>query len=351
MEPELESDNYKFFKNVLGSPKFIVAPMVDQSELPFRMQTRKYGAQLVYTQMFNANSYVNSPEYREYNMRTCPQDRPLIVQFAGHDPQVLLQAAKMVQDQCEAIDINLGCPQGIAKRGRYGAFLMEELELLDEIVSTLVNGLKVPVTCKTRIYDDFERSIKLCETLVNAGASMLVIHGRRRDQKGQSTGPANWEMLRKIKQHFGKRIPIVANGGISCYEDINRCLLHTGCDGVMTSEAILENPALFANIKLSPLDLAEEYLQLCRIYPVWHIKSIRSHIMKFLHRYSCRHLEVRDKIATAHSLKEFEDACNVSSKFCKYYVYLMKIVISYAGILSVIKTMIIKAHGIRDIHV
>ena len=67
---------------------------------------------------------------REENFTTVPEDRPLVVQLAGHDPQLFLQAAKMIEDKCDAIDINLGCPQGIAKRGRYGAFLMEELGLL-----------------------------------------------------------------------------------------------------------------------------------------------------------------------------------------------------------------------------
>lgn len=78
---------------------------------------------------------------------------------------------------------------GIAKRGRYGAFLMEELDLLNEIVSTLSQGLKIPVTCKTRIYHDFDRTIRLCETLSNAGASLLTIHGRTREEKQQLIGP------------------------------------------------------------------------------------------------------------------------------------------------------------------
>jgi hypothetical protein len=108
-----------FFESI-GSPRLIVAPMVEQSDLSFRMLTRKYGAQLVYTQMLNANSFVNSKDYRDLNFRTCAADRPLIVQFGGHDPTVLLQAAKYVEDHCDAIDINLGCPQGIARRGRYG---------------------------------------------------------------------------------------------------------------------------------------------------------------------------------------------------------------------------------------
>jgi tRNA-dihydrouridine synthase 1 len=81
-----------------------------------------------------------------------------------------------------------GCPQGIAKRGRYGAFLMEELDLLTDIVQTISKDLKVPVTCKTRIYKDFNRTIRLCETLTNAGASLLTIHGRTREEKKQMIG-------------------------------------------------------------------------------------------------------------------------------------------------------------------
>ena len=137
------NSRYAFFKNVLGSPKFVTAPMVDHSELSYRLLTRRYGATLTYTQMFSSNCFSESKFVRDQLFQTCPEDRPLIVQFAGHDPQVLLAAARHVQDHCDAIDINLGCPQGIAKRGRYGAYLMEELDLLHDIVSTLVNGLKV----------------------------------------------------------------------------------------------------------------------------------------------------------------------------------------------------------------
>jgi len=71
--------------------------------------------------------------YRNDALASCPEDRPLAIQFCGHDPDIMVQAAMLAQNHGDYIDINLGCPQAIAKRGRYGAFLQDEWPLLQQI--------------------------------------------------------------------------------------------------------------------------------------------------------------------------------------------------------------------------
>ena len=55
----------------LGRPKLIVAPMVDNSELPFRMLCRKYGAEAAYTPMLHSRIFTETEKYRDQEFTTC----------------------------------------------------------------------------------------------------------------------------------------------------------------------------------------------------------------------------------------------------------------------------------------
>uniref|UniRef100_A0A7C9ALN5 tRNA-dihydrouridine(16/17) synthase [NAD(P)(+)] n=2 Tax=Opuntia streptacantha TaxID=393608 RepID=A0A7C9ALN5_OPUST len=303
----------------LGQPRLMVAPMVDCSELPFRMLCRKYGAQAAYTPMLHSRIFTENEKYRSMEFTTCQEDRPLFVQFCANDPGILLEAAKRVEPFCDYVDINLGCPQRIARRGNYGAFLMDNLPLVRSLVEKLAQSLEVPVSCKIRIFPDLQDTLKYATMLEEAGCSLLAVHGRTRDQKDQRKIRADWTAIRAVRNAV--RIPVLANGNIRHMDDVNSCLEVTGAEGVLSADALLENPSLFAGFRTAEwacegeeestkdgnLDQAEllvEYLKLCEKYPVpW--RMIRAHVHKMLGEWFRKHPEVREDL-NAQSRLTFE---------------------------------------------
>ncbi|KPI91525.1 tRNA-dihydrouridine synthase 1-like [Papilio xuthus] len=292
----------------LGRPQFVVAPMVDASELAWRLLCRNHAAQLCYTPMLHSYIFTKDAKYRKEYFTTSSNDRPLIVQFCGNDPDVMAAAAKLVEKDCDAIDINLGCPQSIAKRGRYGAFLQDDWSLLQKIVTAMSQAVTVPITCKVRVFDSIDKSIEYALMLQNAGCKLLTVHGRTREQKGPLTGIANWEHIKAVRKAVS--IPMFANGNIQCLEDVYRCINFTGVDGVMSAEGILTNPALFEGINPVTWEIAMEYLDLVEKYPC-PSSFIRGHLFKIFHKIFTLegNNEDRELLATAQNLNDFKQVC------------------------------------------
>ena len=282
----------------------VLAPMVNQSELAFRLLARKHGAGLTYTPMLHSTRFAAEESYRLENFDEHATDRPLVVQFCGDDPATLLAAARYVQARCDAVDLNCGCPQGIARRGHYGAFLLDEPELIESIVRTLSTHLTVPVFVKVRVLPgpdgtvDTAATVAFAQRLEAAGCSLLTVHGRTRVQK--CACEVDWQTIRAVKE--GLRIPVIANGGVERPEDFERCLQATRADGVMTSEGALENPSILSGIptsRLGQLPVARDYIELSRLHPPRSVAVLKAHFFKILFMALDLHRDLRERLGTS----------------------------------------------------
>ncbi|ORX74053.1 Dus-domain-containing protein [Linderina pennispora] len=303
---------YDLFR-AMGSPKHIVAPMVDQSELAWRMLSRRYGADLCYTPMFHAKMFsdAKSSKYRDEQWQTNETDKPVIVQFCANEPDALLAAARLVVGEADAVDLNLGCPQHIAKRGHYGSFLMEDWDLVSKLIRKLHENLEIPVTAKIRVYPELEKTIAYAKMVEAAGAQIICVHGRLREQKGHKTGLADWDKIKAVKEAVS--VPVFANGNILYHEDIQKCIDATGVDGVMSAETNLYNPALFSGKVLPTWQMAEEYIEICKQVPTKN-SFVRGHLFK-LFRYSLPiHTDLRQQLAQARTPEEVEQFVGAMKK-------------------------------------
>ncbi|KAF2873949.1 hypothetical protein BDV95DRAFT_675445 [Massariosphaeria phaeospora] len=267
------------FYESIGSPKIVLAPMVEQSEFAWRLLSRSFlppparSSLLAYSPMFHSKMFGENPKYRDSHFQPLKtpiasppdayhtsqlseadsyldghpeMDRPLTVQFCSNDPDEFLNAAKHVAPFCDAVDLNLGCPQGIARRGNYGAFLQEDWALVGKMIRKLHEELEVPVTAKMRVLETKEKTLEYAKVLLDAGASIITVHGRQREQKGHNTGLADWSTIRYLRENLPKGTVIFANGNILQHEDIAKCLEETGADAVMSAEGNLHDPTIFA---------------------------------------------------------------------------------------------------------
>jgi tRNA-dihydrouridine synthase B len=229
----------------LASGAFL-APMSGVTDIVMRRIAARHGAGIVVSEMVASDEFVRGNE--EYRLRAEGAGLfPHVVQLAGCDPHWLGEAARLAEANGAAIvDINMGCPAKKVTGGWAGSALMRNLDHALSLVEAAVAAVKVPVTVKMRLgWDDASRNApELARRSVAAGAKMITVHGRTRQQFYKGT--ADWAAIRAVRE--AGDFPLVANGDIHDVADARACLAQSGADFVMVGRAALGRPWLVGAI-------------------------------------------------------------------------------------------------------
>jgi len=234
---------------------FAVAPMMDWTDRHFRYLMRLISRRAVlYTEMVTTGAIIHGPRARL--LAFDPIEHPVVLQLGGSEPEELAQCARIGADRgYDEINLNIGCPSDRVQRGRFGACLMAEPDVVARCVATMRNAVEIPVTVKCRIgIDDQDSEAGLAhfvETVASGGCETFIIHARKAWLQGLSpkqnrdVPPLDYSRVHRLKV-ARPDLTIVINGGITDLSEAEGHLAHV--DGVMLGRAVCADPYLLADV-------------------------------------------------------------------------------------------------------
>lgn len=236
----------KNFWQKLEKPILALAPMAGVNNPPFRLLCKKFGADVLYTEMISAaglrHGGKKTLEYLKFDRR----ERPVVAQLFGSRPEDFVQAAKLVERAgFSGVDINFGCPARKVIKNKSGSALMNDLRAVHKIIEAACQSVKIPVSIKIRNSKGDVCAFDLVKKIEGLPVQAIMVHGRSFEQ-GFSDAP-DWGEIRKIRKIYSG--VLLANGGVVAPPDAAIILQETKADGLGLARVTWGRPWVFQQIK------------------------------------------------------------------------------------------------------
>lgn len=224
----------------------LLAPMAGVTDPVMRSLASRLGASATVSEMVTAAGVARGDRETALRLEHAGEG-PRVIQIAAREPEEMALAARCAEESgADWIDINMGCPCKRVTGGLAGAALMRDLDHAARLISAARNAICVPLSVKMRLgWDDGTRNApELARRAEAAGAAMITVHGRTRQQF--YSGRADWPAIRAVKAAVS--VPVIANGDCAGEDDAVAMLSHSGADGVMIGRAAMGQPWLVGDI-------------------------------------------------------------------------------------------------------
>ncbi|MCK9438601.1 MAG: tRNA-dihydrouridine synthase family protein [Patescibacteria group bacterium] len=235
----------KIQKKKKGKPILALAPLAGYTDSAFRSICKKFGADIVYSEMASVSALHYKSEKTLELLKFSQKERPYIVQLFGSDKKHFVEAVKIIEKEIkpDGFDINFGCPVKKVLKQEAGAKLMSNLKLSREIIKAVLSVSSKPLSIKVRTQSFSVGLIDFLKNIEDLPVSALMIHGRTLKQL--FSGPIDLEIIKESKKYF--KGVILANGGVNNYSDIEKIVKKTGIEGVGVGRGALGSPWIFSD--------------------------------------------------------------------------------------------------------
>jgi tRNA-dihydrouridine synthase A len=249
--------NHSLSNVELSTKQLSIAPMMEWTDRHCRYFHRLLSPHAVlYTEMVTTGAIIHGDQDRHLSYNAA--EHPVVLQLGGSDPYDLATAAKIAHEKYgyDEINLNCGCPSDRVQRGKFGACLMNEPNLVADCIGAMIDAVPIPVTVKCRIgvddSDDYNFLNEFISRIKSVGCKTFIIHARKAWLNGLSPKenreipPLQYDVAERIK-HEHPDLSIMLNGGINNIDQVSE-FMHK-FDGVMIGREAYHNPYFLAQIE------------------------------------------------------------------------------------------------------